>query len=447
MATKPSSARKSKKTTKSARTNKKTIVASRRSRLSSRPLAILAALLFGSTGIYLLVTSGALQSDEVLLADDPARGLVYHGKKVKTKGPCAGGFDITTSEDEKKDGKEKRRCAHYDPTPKGVDIRERVKNVDKNLEVLAEHDNKNKPAMSDDETSGYEPAPATAAAIWAGSMDGITARDAPCFGTGSSGARIQLIYVYPAGGTNRFDAVRPGLGAIARRMNSVFYHSGVESGNAHQIRFVTNHGDPGCGIRIAQEGIRGDELNDFSFIRARLAERGYKGVPTQVDLTGDGKSDYTDYVDRKYLIWIDKDTANCGLGEIRSDVSRAQTNSNNHSVSYAMVWKGCWNYAEPHEVMHMLGGVQGPQYTIKDGRRVLTTAGAPYSTEGHHCYDERDIMCYDDGPGVTLRNFCTRDIDVWRFDCRHDTYYRGNDPASGWLSNHWNTANSRFLTP
>jgi hypothetical protein len=463
MAKKPSSTKSKKKP--NSRAIKVTTSKRSRSTLSRGKLALVVALLFGSAGVYTLVQSGALQPDEALLPDQPERGLVYHGKKVKTKGPCEGGFDVTTEEDVKrnekegKNSRENRRCAHYDPTPLGVDLRERVKKVDQNLAALAAHDEKNKPAASDDETSGYEQQPVTAATIWAGDMDGIGARDWPCFGTGAGNARIQLIYVYPSGGTNRLNTLRPGFSAIAKRMNSIFYHSGAESGNAHQIRFATNNGEPGCDLRIAAEPIRGDQLNDFSFIRAELADRGYKGVPEKVDLDGDGVLDWTVYENRKYLIWVDKDTENCGLGELRTDASPGQNNTNNTSVTYAMAWKGCWNYAEPHELMHMLGGVQGKKFD-SDGN--VIRIGAPYSTPGGHCYDERDVMCYDDdvykrnangdlvdsdGVKVVIQNRCTRDIDWWRFDCKHDTYYRGNDPADGWLSNHWNTANSKYLTP
>ena len=433
MAAKSSTVRNKKKTTKNTRSNKK-VITSRRSRLAGRPLAIVAAVLFGFIGMYLVVQSGALQPDEELLLDQPERGLVYEGKKIKTKGPCAGAFDVTTEEDVKQDGKDKPRCAHLDPSPPGLDIRERIKKVDQNLADLAAHDEKYKPAASDD-TSGYEQPPMVdAETIGAGSMDGIGARDVPCFGTGVDGHRVWLLYIYPSGGTNRLADLRPGLRAIAKRMNSVFYNSGAESGNAHQVRFATNDGAAGCVARIVDVPMTPSIMDDTSAMRKSLIDRGF-------NVTG-----------RKYLSWVDKKYVNsngaiikCGLGEMRIDDNPAQTNVNNTSVSFAWAWKGCWNYAEPHELLHTLGGVQGRYVNPTTG---AVRAGAPYSTPGSHCYDDRDVMCYDDdgsGP-VVVRNICTRAIDWWRLDCRHDTYYRGNSPASGYLSNHWNTANNQFLT-
>lgn len=429
MATKPSPARNKKKVTTKARP-KPRIVASKRSRLNSRPLLLVAVLLFGAIGTYLLLQSGALAPDETLLADEPERGLLYEGKKIKTKGPCAGGFDVTTEEDERTDGKEKRRCAHLDPTPKGVDIRERIKKVDENLVALAAHDEKNKPAPADDET--YQPAPLdTAETVTGSSMDGIYARDWACFGTGIDGPRVQLIYAYPAGGTNRLATIRSGLNAIARRTNQVFWVSGYESGNAHHIRYATAGGADGCALSIAAVPIPAADMDSTSAMRTILRDRGFKGIASTFTDPSSGVT-YTTYKNRKYHVWVDREVAGkCGQGEIRADDTPGQTNANNTAVSYAYSWKGCWNYAEPHEIMHMLGGVQ---------------PGAPYSTAGYHCRDERDVMCYKDATNVVMVTPCTRAVDFWRFDCRHDTYYRGNSPASGYLSNHWNAANNQYLT-
>lgn len=404
------------------------------SALLRKPISLVTFIvIFGAIGIYLLASSGALSPDEVLLADQPERGLVYQGKKVKTKGPCAGGFDTTTEEDVKKNGKDIRRCDHLDPSPKGIDIRDRIKSVDQNLAALAAHDAKYPPAKSDD-TSGYEQPPmANPETVSGSSMDGIGARNVPCRGTGIDGARVWLLYVYPSGGTNRLDDLRPGFRAIAERVNSIFYNSGADSGNAHQVRYATNDGNDGCKARIMAVAMPVSIMDDASAMRKNLEGRGFASN------------------DRKYLAWVDKKYVNsngaivkCGQGSLYVDDRPDSANANNALGGFAWAWKGCWNYAEPHEITHMLGAVQG-RYVKPDG---MVRAGAPYSTPGMHCYDDRDVMCYDDdgsGP-VAIKNICTRAIDYWRLDCGKNTYFRGNSPASGYLSSHWNTANNRFLT-
>ncbi|WP_241980065.1 Ig-like domain-containing protein [Cryobacterium glaciale] len=89
-----------------------------------------------------------------------------------------------------------------------------------------------------------------------------------------------------------------------------------------------------------------------------------------------------------------------------------------------------------HEVGHNIGAVQD---------------SAPHSTRGGHCYDEADLMCYDDGglyfaAGGTLTFTCAG-LDS-AIDCHdEDYYYPGTPPASNYLATHWNTSNSGFLTP
>jgi hypothetical protein len=376
---------------------------------------IVTALIFGMVGIYLLAQSGALGPDEVLLADAPERGLVYDGKKVKTKGPCKGGFDVTSPEEERAHGKGVRTCEHLDPTPPGIDIRQREKKVDENLASLAAHDEKVKPAP-DDNTSTYEQTPleTTAETISGANMNGIGARNFPCYGSGADGARIHFVYIYAKGNANRISSLRPGFNAIAKRVTSIFYSSGYDSGNAHKPRFATNNGNADCAIRIPQEAVAAQYIKDHTALKSILKARGY------------------DSPDRKYMMWIDGKGA-CGLGSLRIDSRPGQDNANNISTtsSYASVWKACWNYGEPHEIMHMLGGVQ---------------PDAPYATPGYHCRDDNDVMCYKDADNVNMIKRCTATIALWRYDCGKDTYYRGVTPTSGYLSNHWNTANSRFLT-
>jgi hypothetical protein len=92
---------------------------------------------------------------------------------------------------------------------------------------------------------------------------------------------------------------------------------------------------------------------------------------------------------------------------------------------------GCWNYAEPHELMHNIGGVQN---------------SAPHSTGAGHCFDEYDLECYaDGGPTSTLQYLCSSTSHNDRFDCNHDDYFHTAPAVGSYLATHWNTATSRFL--
>jgi hypothetical protein len=86
--------------------------------------------------------------------------------------------------------------------------------------------------------------------------------------------------------------------------------------------------------------------------------------------------------------------------------------------------------ASLHEVMHLLGAVP---------------SSAPNGTPGLHCRDEWDLMCYEDGPGVTLGFPCQGDFYTTRLDCGSDDYFSVNPPRGAWLDRHWNVFDSYFL--
>jgi hypothetical protein len=382
-----------------------------------RTTPLIAIALFALVGAYFVFFSSALTPDEVLLNDQPERGLVYNGQKVKNKGPCKDGFDLTTPAETKSHGNAFHNCTHIDPGPEGFDIRERAKNVDKELQDLAKADEIVKPLATDDPSDIQQ---VSAATISGSSMAGTGSRDWPCKGTGNDGQRVSLVYVYAQGNANRLSDLRPGFVSIAKHMNYAMWKSGYDSGNAHQIRFETTSS---CALVIRAVAIPGSSMQTYAEVSAALKAAGYTGN------------------NRKYLAWVDyhyststiNSTTNtpCGQGNLYVDSRPTWDNYNNTLTGISLAWKGCWNYAEPHELMHNLGAVQ---------------YGAPYSTPGYHCRDERDIMCYKDSSTVNIVHRCDRAIDFWLYDCGHDTYYRGNSPASGWLSNHWNIANSGFVT-
>lgn len=415
---------KAKKPVRSTKTIKKTTKQSSGSSLVSRFTAhrfvpIAAIVIFALVGSYLVFFSDALSPDEILLNDQPERGLVYNGQKVKNKGPCKDGFDITTPAETASHGNAFHNCTHLDPGPEGVDIRERANTVDKELQDLAKADEITKPLATDDPSDVQE---VTAATISGASMAGTGSRDWPCKGTGSDGQRVSFVYVYAQGGTNRLGDLRSGFISIAKHMNYAMWKSGDESGNAHQIRFETTSD---CKLVIRAVAIPASSMQTYAEVSSALKAAGYTSNA------------------RKYLAWVDyhystktiNTTTNtpCGQGNVYADTQPGSTNRNNTLTGISAAWRGCWNYAEPHELMHNLGGVQ---------------PGGPYSTAGYHCRDVRDIMCYNDGTlgSSSIVKRCTRDIDFWLYDCKHDTYYRGNSPSTGWLSNHWNAANSGFVT-
>jgi hypothetical protein len=119
----------------------------------------------------------------------------------------------------------------------------------------------------------------------------------------------------------------------------------------------------------------------------------------------------------------------CGFGDRYLDDRPGPENYNNGGNMFAVSWKACWNYIEPHEVTHMMGSVSNV---------------APGATGRGHCVELNDVMCYNDGSGKAMQTLCPNTVDIWRFDCNKDSYFRSTG-ATGWLASNWNVANNSFL--
>lgn len=372
--------------------------------------------LFAAFGTYSLLQSSAANNPR--FAEDPARGITYKDIKLAENGPCAdSGESISPSDNHERSpehsqrgehavGPENAKCFHPDGGPKGVDLRDRINQVDAMLEAQVSYDELN-PAKDAGETPPPPLVPLENVGV-PGSLSAVSPVNWPCIGTGVEGTRVVMMYVYPVGQKDRGATLRRSFESIARRTNAVYYNSGVASGGARQIRFHTN---AQCKLSIASVAISGD-INSYSNILAQLRSKSYNSSV------------------RKYMVQVDGgNAALCGLGDRYADDRPGPENYNNGGNTFAVTWKACWNYAEPHELTHMMGSVQNL---------------APGANGRGHCFEQNDVMCYNDGSGVALQTLCPNTVDIWRFDCNKDTYFRSSG-ATGWLASHWNVADNSFL--
>ena len=371
---------------------------------ASRYSKLVPILLFALVGTYFIAFGAALPGSDpgIQEPDNTARGLIYNGKKEATKGPCKGTIDTGEVNNA---GLE--ICTHPDPGPEGVDVREREKHVDADLAAQVANDTKHPPQTADSAAIAPDTLLTGGADVGsANSLNAVTPVNWPCIGTGTDGYRVQMVYAYTSGAANRINTLRPGYEAIARRINAVFHNSGIASGAVRNIRYVTNSA---CTLSIPTVAITGN-LSDRVNVVNQLKSHGFSASS------------------RKYLVLLDGGSP-CGYGDFSLDPQPGQANASNSGPNYGLVWHPCWNYGEPHEMMHTLGAV---------------LSGSPYSTGATHCYDQHDVMCYQDTSGHAMIQRCTNAIYIWRFDCGQDTYFKAVG-ASGWLYSHWNTADSRFL--
>jgi hypothetical protein len=232
-----------------------------------------------------------------------------------------------------------------------------------------------------------------------------------CSGTGSDGNRVQVLYVHEKGTTDRYASVLPILRNEVANVDDVFALSAGQTGGVRRVRWVH---DAHCFPVVADVTVpKGALGSDFWGTVSALKALGFTDPH------------------RKYLMFADANEF-CGIGTVMDD-TRATGNANDGMyASYARVDANCWSsgHSVPaHELTHTLGGV---------------LSSAPHATKNGHCYDESDLMCYDDGSGVAMRKVCA-DAQEQLLDCHHDDYFSTDPPPGSFLARYWNTARSSFL--
>ena len=315
---------------------------------------------------------------------------------------------------------------HLDPPPPGVDVRRPV-----STDELYRKAGLERPARAGraPAAGGTAPdAPSTAEGDAAGMAASVPAGtpalpmlaqhvEPSCTGTGADGNRVQLMYAYEKGRTNRLAEVELALRNEAANVDDVFAVSSAATGGGKRVRWVA---DALCkvsviGVELPAGSLGTDPGTTFQAVR----NKGY------------------DRTDRKYLIFADA-AQMCGVGEIYDDTRRTG-NSNDGNVRHSMMARvdvNCWvsprgyHSTAAHELVHNLGGIQN---------------NAPNSSEGGHCNDESDVMCYEDGgTWDTMRQVCTT-LEEPLLDCRKDDYFHTAPLPGSYLALNWNTADSSFL--
>lgn len=230
----------------------------------------------------------------------------------------------------------------------------------------------------------------------------------PCEGDGTSGRRVQAIYAHGAGSTLTA-TIRTSIEGYVRQVEGVFLSSAQATGGSRLVRFVT---DSSCNLSILDVTLSQNGLASFDMTRAELSSQGLN------------------HSDRIYHSWVEG-SAYCGIGTIIGDDS--PTNNYSETIAaYSRSDRQCWAYAEPHEIVHNMGGVQ---------------LSAPHSTGGYHCNDEFDLLCYSDGGlNGTMTYPCSDATGESRLDCNHDDFFSTAPSPGSYLDSHWNVANSSALS-
>jgi Ca2+-binding RTX toxin-like protein len=255
----------------------------------------------------------------------------------------------------------------------------------------------------------------------------LAAVQAPCPNGGVSGKRVEVIYAVPQDRTNNYATslatVRDAVAAADLDLNQ-----STPGGGGQHYRWLCDNG-----VDVSVRDVTLMAIgSDGSFTYGDMVT----SLQNQVGL-GLGASDF-EASNRIYLVFVDQLGGAYGAGGqgniYNDDSSNPATNAHQTGPSYSLI-NGFSGATAEHELGHNIGAVQ---------------LSAPHSSGGWHCFDESDEMCYSDGGsyftgGGTLVNNCPLDP-FTQFDCNHDDYYNVAPAAGSYLTTHWNTTNSDFLT-
>ncbi|MET9322839.1 RICIN domain-containing protein [Streptomyces sp. NPDC003038] len=352
------------------------------------------------------------------IADAPAneteRGLIYDGLKAAPKGDRCTGVYRT----------EAGHCTHGpDAPPPGVDIKKDVPPAVKETApaadparpaaddpATAEGGGRSQDAPAADAAAATADAPAPAASAGSEAVAaGPAGQTVQCDGDGSTGNRVQVVYVH-APGRDRYSEYVASFRKWAADADLIYATSAQETGGIRHIRYVTA---ADCTPTVLNIELPASALAEFSATNAALAGKGL------------------DRRDRKYMIFADTQVY-CGIGTFNGDERPGQANLSNFGPSYGRTDSGCWGgHTAAHELGHNLGAVNN---------------SAPNTSRGAHCTDEFDVMCYSDTPYYpTMRNVCTNRASENILDCNHDDYFHTSPRAGSYLATHWNIADNQFL--
>jgi hypothetical protein len=289
-------------------------------------------------------------------------------------------------------------------------------------------------------THGGDPIPTQqqSAALAAKAALAGTIPAAPCAGNGKGGRRVRVLYGYPAGTNNHIKSQRAKVrDAVALADYNLDFATPSADGQHYRFYCKTDVAVTITAVKLV--GIGGDGLFTFNDVMGSLANQVSLGLGPEN--FRDGRFVYSIFVDNIATVYPYGGQANLQQDENPDPA----TNANNDPFfnRYSMIRWGLSPASEAeifqHETGHNLGAVQ---------------LGAPHSSGAYHCFDEQDIMCYNDGGpyfagGGALTFDCAANADgLPPFDCLNDDYYNGEaviDPGN-YLFSHWNLVNSGWIT-
>lgn len=256
--------------------------------------------------------------------------------------------------------------------------------------------------------------------------------------------QFKVIYAYPADRVNRFDQWKDSLQANLSLIEQ-FVSSQPGSTRAPRFDMGTSCGPYYLDIQtVALPGSRASYVQNMNAVETY--------VKTQVNPSPGGRRNYVIIADT-----LSSGSPN-GIGELYEGSTSSQradiANVHNSGGLTSVLWvpdaappgsnpNGWWPEGVLHEMTHNLGGVQwGSPHSSQPA------GGSNYTYS--HCWDGRDVMCYQDGPAMShpyTSSVCATLAGAMpsTYDCGQDDYFNPAPQAGSYLATHWNVYSNVFM--
>jgi hypothetical protein len=256
--------------------------------------------------------------------------------------------------------------------------------------------------------------------------------------------QFKVIYAYPADRPDRFDQWKDALQANLSLIEQ-FVSSQPGSTRAPRFDMGTSCGSYYLDIQtVALPAARSTYVQNMNAVETY--------VKTMVNPSPGGRRNYVIIADT-----LSSGTLN-GVGELYEGSTSSQrpdsANIHNTGGLTSVLWvpdtappgtdpNGWWPEGVLHEMTHNMGGVQwGSPHSSQPA------GGSNYTYS--HCWDGRDVMCYQDGPAMSHAYSSAVCAAIGgampqTYDCGQDDYFNPAPSPGSYLATHWNVYNNVFM--
>ena len=250
-------------------------------------------------------------------------------------------------------------------------------------------------------------------------------------GSGTRGARVQMVYVTKAN-SDTFTQDLPQLRTIAAGVDQTFLDSAAKTGGKRQVKWARNDQ---CKVKVDKliindaDFYRSIEKSDVAKLKKVLKDKGLNKDNT------------------KYMVYIGTGDA-WGPWLKSKDDNRPGPENANNETSYQIIGRPLWESSSTPGTLPSQVRLSTQLLATALGAQQMSAPHASREISGHYTDNYGILSTPAAGSATTYPCTTAVNVDYSQYnllDCKNDDYFSANPPAGSYLSAHWNVANSKYL--